>query len=273
MKYTVITTFHQAGLEQYGQRMIDTFEALWPADVALVIYAENCQPRTIRPNTTVINLLEVSADLRVFIDRHRDNPLAHGRAGPPEVFDPKKQFRWDAVRFSYKVFSVAHAAEHLSTDWMIWIDADTHTHTPVPMSAFDELCPATAGLSYLGRGEKYHSECGWVGYNLNDPDCKKFIQEFVNMYKQDDIFKLSEWHDSYVWDQVRKRSSPAIFHNLNRYMHAKNLSGHPFINSALGNYMDHAKGNRKKYGHSLSTDIQQHQDHPYWKQILQSQKA
>ena len=139
MKYTVITTFHQAGLDQYGQRMIDTFEALWPADVALVIYAENCQPRTIRPNTTVINLLEASADLRVFIDRHRDNPLAHGRAGPPEVFDPKKQFRWDAVRFSYKVFSVAHAAEHLFTDWMIWIDADTHTHTPVPMSAFDAI--------------------------------------------------------------------------------------------------------------------------------------
>jgi len=46
MKYTVITTFHQAGLELYGQRMIDTFEQHWPDEVDLVVYAENCNPRT-----------------------------------------------------------------------------------------------------------------------------------------------------------------------------------------------------------------------------------
>ena len=41
MKYTVITTFHDQGLKHYGQRMIDTFEQHWPAEVDLVIYAEN----------------------------------------------------------------------------------------------------------------------------------------------------------------------------------------------------------------------------------------
>ena len=36
-RYTVITTFHQAGLDKYGQRMISTFEQYWPADVDLVV--------------------------------------------------------------------------------------------------------------------------------------------------------------------------------------------------------------------------------------------
>ena len=54
MKYTVITTFHDQGLKQYGQRMIDTFEQHWPAEVDLIIYAENCQPCITKSNVQVV---------------------------------------------------------------------------------------------------------------------------------------------------------------------------------------------------------------------------
>jgi hypothetical protein len=268
MKYTVITTFHDEGLKQYGQRMIRTFEQCWPTDVDLIVCAENCQPEITRPNTRVFDLLDRSADCSNFVQRHQNNPLAHGKAGPPEVFNPKKSFRWNAVRFAYKVFSIALCAENVESGWMIWLDADTHTHSSVPMSWLNQVCPESAMISYLGRGEKYHSECGWVGYNLDHPGTRNFIKDFVDMYRTDAIFNEREWHDSYIWDVVRKRyQSSNAFCNLNPSVNDKGLAGHPFINSELGRYMDHVKGDRKNYGHSKPKEVVSHPDHPYWQRV------
>jgi hypothetical protein len=269
MKYTVITTFNAAGLETYGQKMIDTFEKYWPANVDLIVFTENCQPRVTRANTTVVDLLSASGDLREFIERHRDNPLAHGKAGPPDVFNPKKQFRWDAVRFCYKVFAKSLAADMIDSGWMIWVDADTVTHTPVSMQFLNSVCPNKFMISYLGRGEKYHSECGWVAYNLDAPECRQFVRDFVNMYNRDDIFQQREWHDSYIFDVLRKQFQDRCrFHNLNPSHDDKGLAGHPFINSELGKHMDHVKGDRKVQGHSKPKEVVLHQDHPYWQNVL-----
>ena len=269
MKYTVITTFNQAGLKQYGQRMISTFEQYWPAEVDLVVYAENCKPTVSRANTCVTDLLGDNAELRQFIERHQNNPLAHGQSTPDRQVDPKKQFRWDAVRFAYKVFSIALATATIKTDWLIWLDADTHTHSLVPIAGLNELCPADSMISYLGRSETYHSECGWVAYNLTNPQTRQFIKDFVDMYNNDEIFKLDEWHDSYVWDVVRRKYyGTNKFYNLNPAPGTKGLAGHPFINSALGLYMDHVKGKRKVSGQSKAKDIAMHLDHPYWKKVL-----
>lgn len=268
MKYSVVTTFNSKGLESYAQKMIDTFEAFWPAEVDFYICTENCQPRTSRSNTHVVDLLAESQRLNTFIERHRDNPLAHGRAGPPDVFSPKKQFRWDAVRFCYKVYSVALISERISQGWLLWLDADTLTHSLVTLADLDRLMPQHAMISYLGRGENYHSECGWVGYNLDHPSTRAFIKDFVKMYDTDAIFKEQEWHDSYIWDIVRRRyQHSGYFYNLNNSTDPKGLAGHPFINSELGRFMDHVKGNRKDQGASKSCDIKMHQDHPYWQQI------
>jgi len=269
MKYTVITTFNAAGLETYGQKMIDTFEKFWPANVDLIVFTENCQPRVTRANITVVDLLSANSDLREFIERHRNNPLAHGKAGPPEVFSPKKQFRWDAVRFCYKVFAKSLAADMIESGWMIWIDADTVTHTPVSMQFLDSVCPNKSMISYLGRGEKYHSECGWVAYNLDAPECRQFVRDFVNMYNRDEIFQQREWHDSYIFDVLRKQFQDRCrFHNLNPSSDDKGLAGHPFINSELGRHMDHVKGDRKAQGHSKPKEVVLHQDHPYWQKVL-----
>jgi hypothetical protein len=268
MKYTVITSFHEDGLKQYGQRMIRTFEQHWPTEVDLIVCAENCQPKITRPDTQIYDLLEVSANCRAFVERHRNNPLAHGQAGPSGAWDPKKAFRWNAVRFAYKVFSVALCANNISSGWMIWIDADTDTHSPVPLQCLEKVCPSTAMISYLGRGEKYHSECGWVAYNLDHPETRNFIADFVNMYNTDRIFKEQEWHDSYIWDLVRRKyKDNHEFFNLNPSYNDKGLAGHPFINSELGLYMDHAKGDRKTLGHSKPKEVVSHPDHPYWQRV------
>jgi hypothetical protein len=249
--------------------MIDTFEQHWPHDVDLLVMAENCQPNTARPNTRVIDLLTTSAELKNFVNRHRNNPLAHGQAGPPEVFNPKKQFRWDAVRFCYKVYAKSVAVDLIPSGWMIWLDADTVCHSAVTHDFLQKVCPQDAMVSYLGRGEKYHSECGWVAYNLDHPQCRRFVHDFVDMYNTDAIFKQREWHDSYIFDVLRKqRQDHCKFHNLNPSYDDKGLAGHPFINSDLGSVMDHVKGDRKQQGHSKPKEVVLHQNHPYWQQVL-----
>jgi hypothetical protein len=273
MKYTVITSFNQTGLNEYGQRMIDTFEQNWPGEVDLVIGAENCQPRTQRANTRVMDLLATRSDLTAFVQRHVNNPMAHGLAGPADKWNPKKAFRWDAVRFSYKVYTVAMCADMIDSGWMIWLDADSHTHTPVPMAWLPTVCPPEHMMCHLGRGEKYHSECGFVGYNLEHVNTRKFIADFVGLYNNDDIFNLDEWHDSYVWDVVRKQyqtDTANRFYNLNPHWQDKGLAGHPFINSSLGLYMDHVKGKRKEQGMSRAKEIIMHTDHPYWQGVINS---
>lgn len=272
MKYTVITTFHEEGLKLYGQRMIDTFEKNWPANVDLVVYAENCQPRTIRPNTRVLDILQVSDSCRNFVDRHKNNPEAHGGKGTHNAreWSERKNFKWQAVRFCYKVFATQHAANTIDTDWLIWIDADSHTHSAVPEAWLSVVCPDSHLISYLGRTDRYHSECGWVAYNKRDPLCLPYINDFAGMYERDEIFNLREWHDSYVWDEVRKRyrdQRQAKFFNLNPEPDTKGLAGHPFINSELGRYMDHMKGDRKGSGHSKGKEVVMHANHPYWQQV------
>jgi hypothetical protein len=266
MKYTVVTTCNDSGLKQYGQRMIDTFEQHWPTDVELVVCAEQCQPIVSRPNTKIYDLLQLSTSLRAFVERHRDNPKAHGLSGPPEVFNPKKSFRWNAVRFSYKIYSIALVSNYISNGWLIWVDADTCTHSNIGLADLAKLCPESAMIGYLGRGEKYHSECGWVAYNLDHPATRNFIMDLKSMYDQDKIFDLPEWHDSYVWDTVRRRyHAQHQFYNLNNVLPKPGLAGHPFINSDLGQFMDHLKGNRKIQGRSHAHDLLTTRSEPYWR--------
>ena len=56
MKYAVVTTFHQAGYKQYGQRMIQTFLDTWPAEIDLYVYAEDCAVDEFAPNLFVLDL-------------------------------------------------------------------------------------------------------------------------------------------------------------------------------------------------------------------------
>lgn len=267
MKHTLITTFHREGMEQYGQRMIDTFEQHWPSTVDLIVYAENCQPRTTKPNVKVVDLLASSDECVAFVERHRNNPKAHGK---DVTQDPRKQFRWDAVRFCYKPFSISLAEKTVDTDWLIWCDADTLTHTPVPEDFLDSISPSDSMITFLGRGDKYHPECGWVGYNLRHPTCRKFIDDFVSQYTEDKLFELKEYHDSYIWSTLWKAyRDQNKFHNLNPNPDNKGFAGHPFINSQLGLYLDHVKGKRKSEGHSYGRDQGMHTDHPYWKNLAE----
>lgn len=260
MKYTVVTTFHPAGLKQYAQTMIDSFEQYWPESVDLISYAEECNPQVNR--TKVIDLLSASPDLVEFKRRHKDNPIANGTvAKDTRVPFKDNQFKWDAVRFSHKVFAVIHACSTINSDWVIWLDADSKTFRPISESFLDEVCDNSALACYLGRREKYHSECGWVAYNRRHPELQNFIRDWRELYMSDRLFDLKEYHDSFVFDVLRRQYQErgVKFHNISPELPGKG-PGHPFIASRLGEYMDHMKGSKRKaLGHSLPDDYERNQ--------------
>src|SRR6267154_2086897 len=57
---------------------------------------------------------------------------------------------------------------------LFWVDADVFTFAPVTHDLLNRVLPAERALSCLDRGQ-YHSECGFVGYNLDDSQARVFI--------------------------------------------------------------------------------------------------
>jgi hypothetical protein len=75
------------------------------------------------------------------------------------------------------------------------------------------------------------------------------------------IFTLPEWHDSFVFDVVRQ-SMPLKETNWSKGIIKG--EGHPLINSELGAYLDHLKGNRKQTGQSRRADLVTQRKELYW---------
>lgn len=261
---SVVTSCSAKGWEEYGKRFVSSFKQHWPVEIDLYVVSED-------------DLTELSSDRhRVwfrhleneFLTKYKDAPWVHGssKVRPPRGVAPNLRhgqgegFRFNAYKFSKKVFAIELIAQTLKKGRLFWIDADVVTFAPVPVNLLDDMLPDGYAISCLDRGTHYHSECGFVGYNLDDPEAFKFILTFAAMYDSDTVFELPEWHDSWVFDWVRKKLKThtyAIPHKSN---------SHPFINSELGKYLDHMKGKRKAKGRSEKVEQLLHRNIPYWKE-------
>jgi hypothetical protein len=178
------------------------------------------------------------------------------------------------VRFANKTYAVYDACER-SNDWCVWMDADTYVHSDWTYEQFIKLLPDTSWITYVGRGKGSQTwpECGFYGMNLNDSVCKRFLEEFERVYEDAEhgIFEMEEWHDSYVFGQIvnqMKQIHPNVL-DYSAEMYLKEAKtgggGHPLINTVLGKWIDHMKGDRKNVGKSKSTDIMVKRKESYWK--------
>lgn len=278
-KYAVVTTFHQQGLKDYGQRMINTFCENWPREVILHVYPEACNPAITDHDHVSLKRLEELPDLMAFKTRWRDVPKANGDVSGDAVRsrrkDAGKGFKWHAVRFAHKVYAIFDCAQTTNADMLLWMDADTVCHSAVSLADLDRLVPAESELCYLGRKGKY-SECGLYALNMRSSNVKLFLQEFQRFYDdaENGIFQLDEWHDSFVFDAVRVKFPQmqqldwaAKLHDLRPRPGMSNGEGHPLINSEWGAYLDHLKGGRKNLGRSKREDLKFPRKEAYWQQF------
>jgi len=280
MNISVVTTFHKPGYEQYGKRMIKTFLENWPKDINLYVYAENCEVEEKADNLIVKDLHAESPELVKFKEKWKNVPKANGDVSDDPIRsrrrDSGKGFKWHAIRFAHKVYSIFACAKECNTDVLMWMDADTICHSPITHADLQRLIPADKELSYLGRRGKY-SECGLYAVKLSSPRAVKFLNEFQRVYDEAEsgIFTMAEWHDSFVFDEVRKRFPKLIQHNWAGHLvdlrprpGMSTGEGHPLINCDWGAYLDHLKGDRKRMGRSKRDDLKVMRTEPYWQQQL-----
>lgn len=272
---TVVTTFHQKGLEVYGQRFLDSFNERVDPRIKLLVYTEDCTPVVNDDRITVLDAREHLPKLNAFKEQWGTVPKANGKCPFPErrPRDHHKEFKWDAVRFANKVYAVFDACER-SQDWCVWMDADTFVHSDWTYDDFAELLPGTSWITYVGRGKGSQTwpECGFYGMNLKDSICQDFLKEFERMYEDADngMFLLDEWHDSFIFghivNQMKQRHPNVLDYSAEMYLRGAKTGGggHPLINTKLGKWIDHMKGDRKFKGKSLAKDLVVKHSGDYW---------
>jgi hypothetical protein len=268
-KYAVVTTFNQEGYNKYASRMIDTFLKNWPKEVDLYVYTEDCTITQSASNLHVRDLHASSPEIVAFKQRWGSDPRARGEVatGPTDKKGkaPGLGFRWDAIRFSHKAYSVFHAAANCKTDVLFWMDADMICHTRLNEAFLLLQMPSDVGLAYLGREKKF-SECGFNGMNLRNPITRKWLAEFQLAYDSGRLMTMAEWNDCWVFDETRKEVKAAHpeWRVLNWSEGLIQGEGHPLINTIWGAHLDHLKGNRKANGRSHSKDLIRPRCESYW---------
>ena len=156
-------------------------------------------------------------------------------------------------RFSYKVQHQLLAwREYKDTHrYLVWLDADVIELCKPTAEFLNNVLPVKRDgtqwlddsdtLSYLGRGDDYHPETGWICYDLHNPRLDQLMLRLEEVYLSNEIFTMKEWHDAYVWDQVC-RSQQLCRRNICEQPYKK---GEAFGRSPLKQYYEHLKGPRK----------------------------
>ena len=273
---TVVTTFHPEGYSKYAKRFLESFANKVDKRIKLVVYAEGVKPHN--PDPSRIQILDQETALPklvAFKEKYKDDPRANGI--PPEEIkrrrkDWNKAFKWDAIRFANKTYAVFDAFEK-HNGWIVWMDADSYIHSSWSYEDFVALLPQNSYITYVGRGKGSQTwpECGFYGMNKNHPTCHEFMKEFERMYEdaENGMFRLEEWHDSYIFGEILNKYKDFPSHDYSADMYLKEAKtgggGHPLINGPLGKFMDHMKGGRKDKGKSDTKDIMVNRTEAYWR--------
>lgn len=261
----IVTSFNQKLYEKYANVFIDSYGANnIPFD--LFIYSEdnNNNFKNIKKNMKIIQLLNNNIPLNNFYKNNENYTLEK------YINCTKNKWKYDCVRFSYKVFSIIHNFNHYDTyKYIIWIDADTIFKNNFDVSLIKKLIKNEHMMSYLGRSSlEYHSECGFLIFNKNHEKIKNYFNEIENLYLSKEIFNEKEWHDSYIWDLIRKKYENKYKiknFNISEYFYDnlinKNIDKNSFMSKnilskiPLNKYLIHLKGEQNKIEHKIVTQI------------------
>ena len=224
-KYAAVTTMSKANFDQYGEKFLETYLTHW--DIPLYVYWEGSDYPTTPDGKLKWRNLDQDQDRAIFLAKYGDKV--------------SKDYRKNAVKFCHKVFALTDPKriDKSSDITWIWLDADIESFAEVDKDWLDELCPEGFVGSYLGRADWHHSECGFMSFNM-DEGAVAILQGWREVYTSGQLFRLGEWHDSYVFDTLRKGWWFDI---------SAGVPGmHVFDDSYLGTRLTHAKGEFRKSG-------------------------
>jgi len=259
--FTVTTTWGEKHWESYAKRCVESIHKNWPKQVKKIFYPDNISQKIDSDNTFYFDLKQTQPELQEFILRNKNNELVKEKMANPI----RSAFEYDVIRFSYKVFCMLDAAERCDTDVLIFLDADTVTYKPIPIEWLEHIAPANKFSTFLGRPKKGFSETGFITFNMRLDETQMFFERWREYYKKDLWVDLKGFTDSFTYDAARLDTTDRSLDNdLNdgRFLGYRG-SKHPFINSELGEYMDHLKGDRKDAKNSKDS-LKVKWEHDHW---------
>lgn len=235
-QYAVITTFPNSSWNTYAKKMLESVKQFWPDEVPLLIQLDddalaNDVAKCIRPfDAVAVGWTEEHAE---FVKRH--------------VGKDSADYRHQTVRFCHKVFALQRANDAIKKQkadggeaprYLIWMDADVITERPITLDDIKACLPQNdCAVSYLGRKDWPHSECGWLAFDL-EKEGGIFLDVLAALYTSDQILKLKETHDSWAFDHVRKSEGSPKAYNLTDGKPGMDIWPH----SPMGKWSRHYKG-------------------------------
>lgn len=264
---TLVTSLNRSLFEIYGRNMIEGFNR-FSQDVKMIIVFEGEIPKGEVPESELIRVVKLeSSEYEYFHNVFGRLYEAHGLKIIQErqldgkiQLKPVQDYRFNFVKFSFKIFSLDIARKLIAPqERFAWIDADLKCLKKFSQLDLDNFFPKGIEImSYLKRvshpPKAPYSECGFLGFNCEAPGLDPFLQRMKSLYVTGEAFRFDEWHDSWLWDEVRKEFE-AKGHSFRSISGKYENTEHPFINCGLGEYFDHLKGpERKKAGKSFSSD-------------------
>ena len=273
---TIVTTWGTKYWPTPVQAGLESTVKNWPGHAKILLYPDDMSQQLKLPRTEYYDLCKEQPVLKEFIERNKNNTRL--TKWQPQQY----KFEYDAIRFSYKVFACIDAYQKTKPDMLWFLDADIITFEKIPMSWLEHIIPDTAFTSYLGRPKKGFSETGYYAFNTNHKYATEFFERWEQYYAEDLFFNIQKgflnhfpiagYTDSFTFDAVRLEMEQAG-KIKNEDLNDGRWSGdrkarHPFINSELGQYMDHMKGyERKEQMSSRKRDLTTKQTHSYWKSL------
>jgi Fe-S-cluster containining protein len=228
-KIELITTYNKKYYDICAKKMIETFIKFWPKDVHLYAYYQEQEPEIFADNLHYIDLYAENPKLKRFVFDNQIDPKKNG------MIDGEYNFQRDGVKFSHKVFAQTHRIKHTTADVCIFLDADTCT--------------------YFGR-PKLYDETGFFMHNATHYKAKVWAEELEKIYTSGEIWTYPLQVDCYTVYACRQKFKDEKQLDLVEH-HGKLGKKHPFVNSPLGEFLDHLKGDRKELGHSRQSDFKE----------------
>lgn len=234
--YTVVTSFNEKYWNDMTSASIQELDKNWHKTSNVLLYHQltdgtlSNSRKNFSKRVNWIDLYKNCPELVTFIDKWKDHPKANGAKG----------YKWNAVKFCHKTFAIWHAWKTSTSDWLLWMDADSVFFKPFDKTFQQIVFKPNIICSYVGRPNR-HSECGFMAFNLKNKKTHEFMKQWEDLFLSGEFINLQQTHDSWTFDVMRKKFDQSLFNDLN----VKKSGKHPIHASLVGPYINHAKGSDK----------------------------
>tara|TARA_R110000822_G_scaffold1244_8_gene5590 strand:+ start:8842 stop:11187 length:2346 start_codon:yes stop_codon:yes gene_type:complete len=237
-----VTSFSADGYEQYAKNMLLSVIANWKSDLKLIAYYHDFPKELVKdlPKSPLIEYRNLN-DVKDMLDYRERMKKYDGTA------EGKTPYNWrlDALKWCHKIYALTDLSLEISEvdikgGWLIWLDADTVTHTPLSEERLLPMLPEKAEVVHLGRKDVDYSETSFMAFNLDYETPHYLLADLRGCYDIGEVISYREWHDGFIFERLLNIYKA---HGMRTHSLSAGISGlDAFGQSPLAQYLKHYKG-------------------------------